>query len=115
MNLEEIYICDNNPDTLRISEEKMKNIYPDRKKFFVNCEEDLWPFRTDTFDLVASNLNLHLCEDPEMSLSKILDSLVADGAYCGHSYGNKTLEELRACFFLVENERSGGIGSHLYK
>lgn len=115
MNLEEIFICDNNPHTLRISEEKMKNIYPNRKKYFINCEEELWPFKNNTFDLVVSNLNLHMNNDPELVLYKILDSLIEDGAFCGNTYGNKTLEELRACFFLVENERSGGMGSHLYK
>jgi hypothetical protein len=44
-----------------------------------------------------------------------MECLVSDGCLIGNTYGSKTLEELRACFWLVENERSGGIGGHIYK
>jgi len=74
----------------------------------------MFPFKIETFDLVVNNFHLHFNNDQEAALARILDTLKPDGCFIGSAYGERTLEELKACFLLVEAERSGGIGQHTY-
>ena len=113
--LEQIFICNNNPEGLENSYSRLGDFWKGRPLSYINCEEELWPFAEGELDLIVSNLNLHMNNDLEVALGKLLGSLEPDGAFCGNHYAARTLEELRACFNIVENERSGGIGSHFYK
>lgn len=113
--LERIFICSSNEQTLDTTEKYLRKYRPYLEKHFVVCEEELWPMRPDTLDLVVSDLTLHQCEDTGVVLSRILDSLRPDGMLLGHAYGARTLEELKSCMFLAENERSGGYAAHGYR
>ena len=93
---------------------KLRSKIP-KNTYFITAEEEFLPLQAESLDLFVSNLNLHFNNSLELSLKKILESLKSDGCLVGNTYGSKTLEELRACFWLVENERSGGIGGHIYK
>lgn len=93
---------------------KLRSKLP-KNTFFLAAEEEFLPLQPESLDLFVSNLNLHFNNSLEVSLKKILEVLEADGCLVGNAYGSRTLEELRACFWLVENERSGGIGGHIYK
>lgn len=92
-----------------------QNLYQHCEISYILAEEEFWPFRDNTLDLIVSNLHLQFAQESEIALKSILDSLVPDGLFCGMCYGESTLKELRNCFYLVENERSGGVSSHIYK
>jgi NADH dehydrogenase [ubiquinone] 1 alpha subcomplex assembly factor 5 len=43
----------------------------------------------------------------------MLASMMPDGALVGNTLGPKTLDELRICYVLAENERYGGLSPHV--
>lgn len=113
--LKKAFICASCEAAAETSYKEMKHQFPYLDVQYLLAEEELWPFRDNYFDLVVSNLNHHLNNDSVAALSRVLDSLKPDGIFCGNTYGRATLEELRTCLFLAENERSGGMASHLYQ
>lgn len=93
----------------------MKRNFPYLESHFLLGEEELWPFKSDSLDLVVSNLNLHNNNDMSVAFSRILESLRPDGIMAGNTYGRYTLEELKNCLYLAENERSGGFATHAFQ
>jgi NADH dehydrogenase [ubiquinone] 1 alpha subcomplex assembly factor 5 len=63
-------------------------------------------------DLVLSNLNLHWINDLPNTLTQIREVLKPDGCFIGSLLGGSTLNELRHCLYLAEQERRGGISPH---
>lgn len=63
----------------------------------------------EEYDLIVSNMNLHWFNDVPSALSNFHNSLVPDGAFISSSLGGDTLQELRICLNLAEQEREGGI------
>lgn len=113
--LERVFICDQSLAGLQNSEKQMKKHFPYLEQHYLLCEEELWPFKNSSIDLVVSNLNLHGTNDLGVSLSRILDSLRPDGILVGHLYGKYTLEELKHTLYVAENERSGGFAAHTFQ
>lgn len=66
----------------------------------------------NTFDLVVSNSNLHWVNDIPKTFKQIQHVLKPDGAFVATMLGGATLQELRHCFFLADQERKGGTGQH---
>lgn len=54
-------------------------------------------------------MHLHWVNEVEVALARYLESLNSDGTLIGSIFGSDTLEELRICFTLAENERYGGV------
>jgi NADH dehydrogenase [ubiquinone] 1 alpha subcomplex assembly factor 5 len=76
------------------------------------CDEEFLPFKPHTFDLVLSNLSLHWTNDIPSTLKQIRTILKPDGAFIGNMFAGNTLNELRHCFYLAEQERRGGYAPH---
>lgn len=79
---------------------------------FLRADEENLKFEDNSFDLVLSSLALHWVNDLPSSLKRIREILRPDGAFIGCMLGGSTLQELRHCFFLAEQERKGGVSPH---
>lgn len=93
----------------------MKKYFPYLEQHYLLCEEELWPLKNNSVDLVVSNLSFYGCNELGVALARILDSLRPDGILVSHLYGKYTLEELKYCLYLAESERSGGFAAHTFQ
>ena len=76
-------------------------------------EEDPLSFAEEnSLDMVVSSLSMHWINDLPQALKKIQTILKPDGVFIGSLLGGSTLQELRYCFYLVEQERKGGLSPH---
>jgi len=82
------------------------------KTMNIACDEEALPFKEHTFDLVVSNMALHWVNDLPSTLQQIKSALKPDGAFVASLLGGSTLQELRQCFYLAEQERRGGFSPH---
>jgi len=71
------------------------------------------PFPDGTFDLVVTNLSLHWVNNLPGAFKEILRVMKSDGVFIGTMLGGSTLQELRSCFSVADQERRGGITSHI--
>jgi NADH dehydrogenase [ubiquinone] 1 alpha subcomplex assembly factor 5 len=71
------------------------------------------PYEPETFDLVLSSLSLHWVNNLPSVLTQINHCLKPDAAFMGAMTGGDSLYELRGSLQLAEQERLGGIGTHL--
>lgn len=71
------------------------------------------PFPADTFDLVLSSQSLHWVNDLPSVLTQINHCLKPDAPFIGAMSGGDTLFELRGSLQLAEQERLGGIATHV--
>ena len=46
-------------------------------------QEELWPIKPESLDLIVSSLSLHWNNDMQVALSRMLESLIPDGALIG--------------------------------
>jgi NADH dehydrogenase [ubiquinone] 1 alpha subcomplex assembly factor 5 len=76
-------------------------------------DEELFCLAPDSVDLIISNNNLHLVNDPSLALQRMQHALQPDGVLVGSLFGEETLQELRISFTLAEGERSGGVSQHV--
>jgi len=82
------------------------------QQFSVLCDEEALPFKEASFDAVLSSMNLHWVNDLPSTLQQIKRVLKPDGVFLASMLGGSTLQELRHCFYLAEQERRGGLSSH---
>jgi len=66
------------------------------------------PLRSQSFDLIISNMALHWVNDLPGMLSQIRAALRPNGVFLGSALGGETLHELRASFVAAETDISGG-------
>ena len=71
------------------------------------------PFEPETFDLVLSSLSLHWINDLPSVLTQINTCLKPDAPFIAAMSGGDSLFELRGSLQLAEQERLGGIGTHI--
>jgi NADH dehydrogenase [ubiquinone] 1 alpha subcomplex assembly factor 5 len=116
--IETLVECDVSPfavhnSVLRASERaidgKLHNV---TSTYSLVCDEEFLPFKEKKFDIVLSNMNLHWVNDLPSALKQIKDCLKPDGVFLCSILGGSTLEELRRCFYLAEQERKGGMSPH---
>ena len=93
----------------RLSDGRLHNI---KNTHSLICDEEFLPFKEKQFDIVLSNMNLHWVNDLPTALKRIKDCLKPDGVFLCSMLGGSTLEELRKCFYLAEQERKGGMSPH---
>ena len=70
-------------------------------------------FDDESFNLVTSSMNLHWVNDIPQALRNIQKILKPDGVFIGCMIGGTTLQELRHCLYLAEQERAGGFSPHV--
>ncbi|KAF2772958.1 S-adenosyl-L-methionine-dependent methyltransferase [Teratosphaeria nubilosa] len=71
------------------------------------------PYEANTFDLAMSSLSLHWVNDLPSVLTQINNCLKPDAPFIAAMSGGDTLFELRGSLQLAEQERLGGIGTHI--
>lgn len=71
------------------------------------------PYEAETFDLAMSSLSLHWINDLPSVLAQINNCLKPDAPFIAAMSGGDTLFELRGSLQLAEQERLGGIGTHI--
>lgn len=74
----------------------------------VVCDEDLLPFKDESFNLIVSGLALHRVNDLLGSLIQIRRALKPDGLFMAAALGSQALIELRQCLIEAEGEMAGG-------
>lgn len=74
----------------------------------VVCDEDLLPFKDESFNLVVSGLALHRVNDLPGALVQIRRALRPDGLFVGAALGSRSLHELRYALLEAEAEEEGG-------
>lgn len=80
-------------------------------EFVISDEENLG-FEDESFDLVFSSCSMHWVNDIPKLLKNVKRVLRPDGVFLCSLFGGSTLEELRQCFYLAEQDRKGGISPH---
>ena len=71
------------------------------------------PFEPESFDLAMSSLSLHWINDLPSVLTQINTALKPDAPFIAAMSGGDSLFELRGSLQLAEQERLGGIGTHI--
>ena len=71
------------------------------------------PFEPETFDLAMSSLSLHWINDLPSVLTQINKSLKPDAPFIAAMSGGDSLFEVRGSLQLAEQERLGGISTHV--
>ncbi len=74
----------------------------------VIADEELFPFKNESFDLIVSALSLQLVNDLPGTLLQLRRGLKPDGAFLAAVLGGESLAELRHVFLLAEEELYGG-------
>lgn len=76
-------------------------------------DEERLPFEADTFDAVMSSLSMHWINDLPSLLAQINHVLKPDCPFIGAMFGGDTLYELRTSLQLADQERRGGVSTHI--
>ncbi len=74
--------------------------------FKVQCDEELLPFSSDSFDLVISNLHMHWANDIVGALSNCYRVLQKGGVFLLSMIGGQSLSGLRNVFVEVESKNN---------
>jgi SAM-dependent methyltransferase len=72
------------------------------------ADDEAPPFAPQSFDLVASALNLQFANDPPGVFAQVRRILAPDGLFLAALVGGQTLAELRACLAEAQEEIEGG-------
>ena len=72
-------------------------------------DDEIFPFKSQFFDLIVSFFHLHCVNDLPGSLSQLKQCLQADGLFLGALAGGTTLTELRQSFEQAELQLKGGV------
>lgn len=110
LGMKQITILDNNKSSLELS---LSNLDTNIKSSGLCMDEENWVFPPNYFDLIINNLQLHWVNDVYKTCEKWLSSLKPDGTLIGAALGGDTLQELRISLSLAEQEREGGISTHV--
>jgi len=72
-------------------------------------DEELIPFKDNSFDIIISNLSLHWINDLPGTLIQLRKTLKKDGVFLATIVGGKTLSQLREALLDAEIEVSNGV------
>ncbi|KAG9233457.1 S-adenosyl-L-methionine-dependent methyltransferase [Amylocarpus encephaloides] len=76
-------------------------------------EETTLPFEDESFDAVLSSLSMHWINDLPSQLAQINRVLKQDAPFIAAMFGGDTLYELRTSLQLADQERRGGVSTHV--
>lgn len=103
-----IYQCELSEKLLMQSE-----VSPEVPTYRVVADEEFFPFKDNSLDIVVSSLSLHWVNDLPGCFRQVYNALKNDGAFLGCMFGGETLFELRVSLQQAETEREGGFGAHI--
>lgn len=107
-----ITCADSSPTLLYRDQEEAWNQEIDIQREVLKNPEYL-PYKPDTFDLVLSSMSLHWVNNLPSVLTQINHCLKPDAPFVAAMSGGDSLFELRGSLQLAEQERLGGIGTHI--
>lgn len=90
---------------LELPHQKQKNIFLD---------EEFFPLRNESLDLIISTLTLHSTNDLPGCLLQMKKSLKPDGLFMAALFGGETLHELRASLMHAELELTDGASPRVF-
>uniref|UniRef100_A0AC34G4G3 Methyltransferase type 11 domain-containing protein n=1 Tax=Panagrolaimus sp. ES5 TaxID=591445 RepID=A0AC34G4G3_9BILA len=76
-------------------------------------DEEKVPFKSQSIDLIVTSLSAHWINDLPGWFQRCFNILRPDGAMIGALLAGDTLYQLRVALQLAENERLGGMGTHI--
>lgn len=76
-------------------------------------DDEFLPFKSESFDLVVSNLNFHFINNIPAFLLQVKDILKPNGIFIASFFGEENLSELAHVLYEVENEICGGISPRM--
>ena len=79
----------------------------------VQADEEALPYRSESLDLVVSNLSLHWVNDLPGCLAQIKQILKPDGLFLSAMIGGESLTELRQCLMDAEIAVRGGVSPRI--
>ena len=77
------------------------------------CDEEYLAFKSDSFEMIISNLNLHFINHIPQFLNQVKQILRTNGMAIMSFFGEDNLPELAQAIYLSENELYGGISSRM--
>jgi NADH dehydrogenase [ubiquinone] 1 alpha subcomplex assembly factor 5 len=107
-----VLCADTSPTLLYRDQHEPYNKDIDITREVLNNPEYL-PYPANTFDMVLSSLSLHWINDLPSVLTQINHCLKPDAPFIAAMFGGDNLFELRGSLQLAEQERLGGIGTHM--
>lgn len=96
-----------------IHQDLSKKMLKNKPGMLINAEEEFFPFKNQSLDLIISCLSLHWANDLPGVLVQFLRSLMPDGLFLAALFGGETLKELRQTMMLAEMDLRGGISPHI--
>lgn len=76
-------------------------------------DDEFLCFKKQSFDLIVSNLNLHIINDIPNFLLQIKNCLKPNGIFIASFFGGQSLKELREVFYQIETENYGAISPRI--
>src|SRR5205814_2165109 len=76
-------------------------------------DEENLPYEEESFDAVLSSLSLHWINDLPSVLAQINNILKPDCPFMAAMFGGDTLFELRSSLQLADQDRRGGVSTHV--
>lgn len=73
------------------------------------CDEEVFPFKDKSLDLILSHFHLHWINDVPGYLIQLQRSLKSEGMIMGSFLGGETLKDLKDCFQQAEIEEERGL------
>lgn len=90
MRPKRFFVCDQSINNALVSyhavEGIKKKMNQDFEVYPLVLQEEIWPIKPDSVDLIVSSLSLHWNNDIQVALSRMLESLAPDGALIGTFY-----------------------------
>lgn len=77
------------------------------------ADDEFLPFKSNSFDLVVSNLNLHFINQVPQFLLQVKDILKPDGVFIASFFGEENLSQLAHSLYVAENEIYGGVSPRM--
>ena len=77
-------------------------------------EEDFFPFKPESLDLITSTLNLHSVNDLPGALLQFKQALKEDGLFVAVLFGGETLYELCESLMHAEMQIKGGLSPRIF-
>lgn len=75
----------------------------------VVCDEEVMPFKPESFDLIINLLTLHAVNEVPQVLAKIRSMLKPDGLFLAGFFGGETLSVLRHVMYAAEDKLYGRV------
>lgn len=113
IGMQGLTIVDLSSESLTYSLQKIKEMKLGIRVVGLKQDEESWTFPSNYFNLILNNFQMNWLNQVHPTAAKWMESLVPDGALLGTAIGGDSLQELRICMSLAEQERDGGISTHV--